>query len=331
MATVAAKIGISKIGISLMALTAMVGSSAPASMTGSEQMRRSDASAGALLYVSVTDQFGRPVPGLQQADFTVWIENSPASINYFDAGDVPTAVGVLLDYSSSMKERGPSYQTLMKGLSTFAEHSNAADEFFIVAMGGNPILLTDWTQPGALLTADIEEAVRAKVKGPTALYDACDFAINKMHETKLSKRVLLMISTGADVGSKVSRTKLRRLLEESGIVMFSIGIADPLMDSLSGFGRSNLGDLTALSGGRVFFPGKDLEALESFTRIADEIRRQYAIGISLDVLKGDGKSHPVRVRVNPHAPVESEGKNGNRVRPSVLTRQKLFDAPRALS
>jgi Ca-activated chloride channel family protein len=212
-------------------------------------------------------------------------------------------------------------------LTQFAELSNPADRFFILVMGAKPLLVTDWTQPGATLATGIEEGGKVRIKGK-AYYDACAFAVGKMNETQLSKRVILVISDGEDSGSKLSRSQLRKLLGETGILMFSIAKTDPANDALGGVGRSILEELSTVCGGRVFFPGTGSEALESFKRVAGEIRHLYAIGISQDSLKGDGKLHPLKVRVNPQ-PVA--GSRGDRLHANVLTRQHLFDPPRASS
>jgi VWFA-related protein len=210
-------------------------------------------------------------------------------------------------------------------LTQFAELSNPADRFFILVMGAKPLLVTDWTQPGAVLATGIEEAGKVRIKGK-AYYDACAFAVSKMNETQLSKGVILVISDGEDSNSKLSRSQLRKMLEESGILMFSIAKTDPARDALGGAGRSILEGLSEVCGGRVFFPGTGSEALESFKRVGDEIRHLYAIGISPDSFKGDGRLHPLKVRVSPQ-PVA--GSRGARPRTNVSTRQHLFDPRRS--
>jgi VWFA-related protein len=288
------------------------------------QQPPSQTSPSAVLHISVTDGYGRDITGLQPADFLISVDNIPATISSFSAGDAPAGIGILLDVSGVMKDKEPRFDVLLKGLIQFAEQSNPADRFFINVMAAKPLLVTDWTQPGAALAAGIEEAGKASVRGK-AFYDACDLAITKMNETQLSKRILLVVSNGQDNGSKVNMAQLRRRLEESGTIMFSIAKIDPASDSLGGVGRSILEELSKVSGGEVYFPGTSPEALSSFNRVAGEIRHQYAIGINAGNLKGDGKLHPVKARVNPQQP--PAGAQSSKLR--VLTRQYLFDASRA--
>ena len=296
-----------------------------ASMAGAlpRQQPPSETAPSAVLHISVTDGYGRDIKGLQRADFSISVDSIPATISSFSAGDAPAAIGILLDVSGFMKEREPRFDALLKGLIQFTEECNPTDRFFIIVMAAKPLLVTDWNQPGAALAAGIEEAGKASVKGK-AFYDACDFAITKMNDTELSKKILLVVSDGHDNSSKLNMAQLRKHLEESGIILFSIAKTDAVIEHLSRFGRDILEELSKVSGGEVYFPETSPEALSSFNRVAGEIRHQYAIGINAGNLKGDGKLHPVKARVNPQQP--PAGAQGNRLR--VLTRQYLFDAPR---
>jgi hypothetical protein len=69
---------------------------------------QSTPSSAAVVYVSVTDSYGRCVPDLRSADFAVSVDNIPATITSFSPDDTPAAIGVLLDVSGSMRDKEPS-------------------------------------------------------------------------------------------------------------------------------------------------------------------------------------------------------------------------------
>jgi len=288
---------------------------------------QSKAAAPLILYVSVTDNSGHPMMGLGPSDFSASIENARPSIGYFSNRDIPTAIGVLVDVSRSMKSKGPRYETILKGLVRFAELSNSGDQFFILAIEAKPRLVTDWIGPGAAFTAAVEEIGKSSFKESTALYDACAFAVEKVSQTKLSKKVLLLVSDGEDSASQITEPKLRALLEQSDLILFSIAITDPATDSLGGYGRRVLEELTVPLGGKVFFPGSGREALEALGLVATELRHQYAIGISRDWLTPDGRKHRIRVEVNPHEPLESSQKQPKRIHLNVATRKSIVYVP----
>ena len=287
-----------------------------------QEPSQSKSSTAPMFYVSVTNNAGQPIAGLGASDFTISIENTHPKITSFSDRDIPTAFGILFRVSGSMKTYGPQFiEALVQGLLRFAERGNSDDQFFTVAIGAKPVLVTDWTFRRMRFLAGVEEIGKGSLKGPAALYDACAFAIGKMHETTLCKKVLLLISDGHDSGSQSSKAKLRELLEQSDVMLFSIGIIDPATDVLGISGLSILEELSAASGGAVIFPGRALDDLRYLVLLAEAIRHQYGIGISMEGLKRDGKMHPMRVDVKPH---EGPGNHLN-----VTTRKTFFDALKA--
>ena len=59
-----------------------------------------------LVPVSVTDEDGRPVPGLKQSDFRLWEDRVEQEIRYVSAESMPASIGVVLDVSNSMNGIG---------------------------------------------------------------------------------------------------------------------------------------------------------------------------------------------------------------------------------
>jgi Ca-activated chloride channel family protein len=64
-------------------------------------------------------------------------------------------------------------------------------------------------------------------------------------------------------------------------------------------GQSILDELSAISGGKAFFPSTDVEMNEIFERIALELRHQYSIGYKPANFINDGRWHRIKVKVQP--------------------------------
>ena len=89
------------------------------------------------------------------------------------------------------------------------------------------------------------------------------------------------------------------MLKESDVIIYSIGIEGEGDGYFGIYGRDILNEMTAVTGGKSFFPKTNNEMNEAFERIALELRRQYAIGYRPTDFKADGKWHRVKVKVNP--------------------------------
>src|ERR1700687_191651 len=82
-----------------------------------------------LLDVSVRDPDGGYVSGLTKEAFHVLENGVPQKITEFSSGDIPVAVGLVMDDSGSMRNKRPELVTA--GLA-FVEASNRQDQVFVV-------------------------------------------------------------------------------------------------------------------------------------------------------------------------------------------------------
>lgn len=248
------------------------------------------------LTVTVTDTYGRYVSGLEQKAFKVFEDKVEQEIEYFSDDDAPVSVGVIFDVSGSMS--GDKIRKAREALSRFIQTSHDADEYFLIAFNSRAQLLLDKTRDG---DAVLNKLTFVETRSNTALYDACYLGVEKVTRGTHPKRALLLISDGQDNDSRYTFTEVRRLLKESDVVLYSIGILggnDP-GSSLGMEGQSILDELSAVSGGKAFFPNTAAEMDELFERIALELRHQYSIGYRPKDFKNDGKWHKLKVKVTP--------------------------------
>jgi Ca-activated chloride channel family protein len=246
--------------------------------------------------VTVTDTYGRYVSGLGKSAFTVLDEKKPQEITFFSDDDAPVSVGVLFDVSGSMS--GDKIKRARDALSKFIQTSHNSDEYFLIAFNSRAQLLLDKTRDG---NAVLDKLMFVQTRNNTALYDACYLGVEKVQRGAHPKRALLLISDGQDNNSRYTFNELRRLLKESDVTLYGVGIlsGSDAGSSMGMEGQGILDELASVSGGKAFFPRSNAEMDDIFEQIALELRHQYSIGYKPVNFANDGRWHKIKVKVNP--------------------------------
>ena len=248
------------------------------------------------LTVTVTDTYGRYVSGLGKNSFNILDEKQPQEITYFSDDDAPVSVGVIFDVSGSMG--GDKIKRAREALSKFIQTSHESDEYFLIAFNNRAQLLLDKTRDGK---AVLDKLTFVETHGQTALYDAVYLGVEKVQRGLHPKRALLVITDGQDNNSRFTFANLRRLLKESDVTVYGVGIlgGSDAGSSLGMEGQGILDELSGVSGGKSFFPRSGAEMDDIFEQIALELRHQYSIGYKPKNFVGDGKWRRLKVKVTP--------------------------------
>src|SRR5712692_2369127 len=246
--------------------------------------------------VTVTDIYGRFVSGLGKNAFTISDEKQPQEITFFSDEDAPVSVGVLFDVSGSMS--GDKVKRARDALAHFIQTSHDRDEYFLIAFNSRAQLLMDRTRDG---NAVLDKLTFVQTKNNTALYDACYLGVERVQRGTHPKRALLLISDGQDNNSRYTFNELRRVLKESDVVLYAIGIlgGSDVGSALGMEGQGILDELASVSGGKAFYPRSAAEMDDIFEQIALELRHQYSIGYRPQNFVSDGKWHKIKVKVAP--------------------------------
>ncbi len=246
--------------------------------------------------VTLTDTYGRYVTGLSKEAFTVLDDKLPQEITFFSDDDAPVSLGVIFDVSGSMGR-----DKIMKArdaLSHFVDTSHEGDEYFLIGFNQRAQVLMDRTRDSDALLAKL---TFVQTKGQTALYDACYLGVEKVTRGTHPKRAVLVISDGQDNSSRYTFGELRKMLKETDVLIYAIGINDggDLNSGLGAGGQAILEELASVSGGKAFFPNTSADMNDIFERIAIELRHQYSIGYRPSNFTNDGKYHKLKVKVTP--------------------------------
>ena len=169
---------------------------------------------------TVSDGRGRFVSGLRQEDFRVYEDGELRPITHFTAERVPVSLGIVLDTSGSMS--GEKMQAAKQALQRFLyDLLGEDDEVFLYRFDNRPELVSPWTRDKAQLAAELR---RIQPRGATTLYDAIAEAIPLAGTGRNRKKALLILSDGNDSSSYTKIEELKRLIRESEVLVYAIGI-----------------------------------------------------------------------------------------------------------
>jgi Ca-activated chloride channel homolog len=248
-----------------------------------------------LVPMTVTDSVNnRLVTGLEKENFTVYDNNAEQTIKSFSTEDAPISIGVVFDLSGSMSSK---FTRARKALTEFLRTSNPQDEFFVVGFNDRPAVIVDYTSE----VDDVEaRMVMLKPENRTALIDAIYLGVSKLRQAKYDRKALLIISDGGDNRSRYTEGELRKVVRESDVQIYSIGIFDTYAATTEEqLGPILLDDICGMTGGRLFKVNDVTELADIAARISEELRNQYVIGYTPSDMKHDGNWRKLKVRLSP--------------------------------
>lgn len=254
-----------------------------------------------VLHVNVFDGRSDAVPNLPQSAFTIYEDGNPQDIAFFEAGDVPVTVGLVIDNSTSMlTER----DLVVAGTRAFADSSHPEDQMFAIVFNEHVRLglpkSIEFTTNRLQLVASL---ARFTPGGKTALYDAVIAGLEQLDKGAYQKHVLVVLSDGGDNASEHTEKEMLRRVEASSALIYTI--VDPDVFTPGEGNRGVLRRLAKLSGGLAYFPKNERQVVENFTEIAGNIRRGYSIGYA----PGSGShehDRPHRLKVTVRVPGRSD-------------------------
>lgn len=242
-----------------------------------------------LVPVTVTDEMGRIVSGLQRENFTVFDDGQLQPIASFSSVDAPFSVGLVFDTSGSMRGK---METARLAAKAFWQSANPEDEAFLVTFSERPELQVGFTRD----FAEIQNGLLfAAPRGKTALIDAIDLAMRHLKSAHNSRRALLVITDGGDNNSRFSKGELLRFAREADVQIYGVGIHDSPGSPEEMSGPQLLEELAAATGGQHFMVRSVNELPDIAARIGVALHEQYLIGYRAPRGAESGKWRRIRV------------------------------------
>ena len=130
------------------------------------------------------------------------------------------------------------------------------DRVGLILFGSRAYLQSPLTRDRSTVRRWLQEARIGMAGRDTAIGDALGLAVKHLRNTPASQRVLLLITDGADSGSSLHPLTAARLAADSGLTVYSIGIAGPnaahSSDAEVALDEPLLQEIARRTGGRYF-------------------------------------------------------------------------------
>jgi VWFA-related protein len=247
----------------------------------------------------VFDESGKYVQDLTAEDFRVLENGQDQKISFFSReSQAPISLGVLIDTSGSVQDK------LRQGLQTMrtiAATLSSSDEMFVMTFDSHVALKQGFT-------SDPEEMQRSlrdvHAHGETAVYDAIAAGLREMQKAKRSKKVLLLISDGFDTQSRMTAAQAERLLQDSNVLLYAIGIDDDIENPVRRRPRYRiydymLNELTHAGGGRLvrLYTGRSYDLRSLSDLFLGELHQHYTMGYYSPAGTRQDKERNIEVQV----------------------------------
>jgi VWFA-related protein len=232
--------------------------------------------------VLVTDG-GRPVRGLQAADFEVVDNGVPQRVDFASFEQIPLNVVLALDMSESV------------GGQRLVHLQNAARQLVDSLKPGDQSALVTFSHFVAVrqrLSAersDVRAVLgRTMASGYTSLVDAT-FAGLLLGESDAGRALLIVFSDGLETASWLSPASVLRIARRADVVVYGVSVGDRAADPF-------IGEMADVTGGALYKAESSTGLGAAFLEVLDEFRQRYLLSYSPQGVDPDGW-HRLEVRV----------------------------------
>ncbi len=252
------------------------------------------------VYVDVfVTEGNRPVTGLSEADFELRDTSIPQRIELVAIESLPLATFLVLDSSASVAgEKLVQLQAAARGL---LGGLRAGDQAALVTFDHEIRVRVPPTGDRSRLERSVNGILPG---GSTALMDA--LYAGTMLASGGGRSLLVVFTDGEDNLSWLDADEVRRVLEESNVLVQAVGVVSDEQANRLDQGRrqppaekayvSLLRQLAEVTGGQ-FWPAASPDRLgEAFLAIAEAMKTRYVLRFEPDRVRREGL-HPLQVRL----------------------------------
>lgn len=268
------------------------------------------------LNVTVVDPKKQFVSGLTLADFAVFEDGVQQQVRFFEAREVPLDLILLIDTSSSMRDKMDVVHEAAIG---FLKTMKGSDRGAVVAFNDSVEVLQPLTPDGQAL----EHAIRATIaKGSTSLHNAIYIALKqfgraaKAADGDLRRQAIAVLSDGEDTSSLITFDDVLAVARKSGVSIYTIALqskytaarlAPSRYFSTADYAMKALAQET---GAQAFFPLQVGDLKGVYAAIAQELASQYSMAYSPANTRPDGRYRRIVVRVTARPELQLRTRSG---------------------
>ena len=238
------------------------------------------------LIFTVLDKNGHFVTGLQQDRFGLLDDGKPPlRVRKFEQQtNLPLRVGIMLDTSSSIRER---FQFEQEAATDFLlQVLHPADRAFVEGFDVQTNISQDFTNRVDMLDTGIR---KLRPGGGTAMFDAlyktCRDQMLTLQQTVSVRKAIVLVSDGDDDYSRVTQNEAIKMCQRAETIVYTISTdTSPTKDK----GDDVLQAIADATGGQAFFPQRIDDVSLGFHNIEVELRSQYLLEYTPADFKRDG-------------------------------------------
>ena len=284
----------------------------------SDDVVRVDTDVTNLLFTA-TDKQRRFITTLRPEDVRVLEDGKPQQLFTFQREtDRPLALAFLIDMSDSEARTLPQEKAAAR---QFIEQviKSRTDQAAIIPFGGSAFVEQDLTRNVVNIYRALERVeistnmylgtgrrltgiptgpgLPAQPEdGSTAIWDALALTSTQIlgRPADGRRKAIILLTDGWDTTSRMSRTQAIDNVLAAEAVVYVIGIGDSKND---GVNQGTLRDIAERTGGRAFFPKKEVDLHKAFSEIEQELRTQYLIAYSSTNKNRDGSYRQITVEI----------------------------------
>ena len=144
------------------------------------------------------------------------------------------------------------------------------DRIGLIVFGTRAFVQAPFTEDLESLTGFLDQ-IEVGMAGPnTAIGDAIGLAIRSFQTSEVEERLLILLSDGADTGSRMSPVNAAEIAAGENVGIYTIGVGDPEASGEDRVDLDALKDIAARAGGQFFYAGDENALSEIYARI-DEL------------------------------------------------------------
>jgi Ca-activated chloride channel family protein len=225
------------------------------------------------VFVTVTDEHGRPVGSLKKDNFDLKEDGREQKIAVFQKESaLPLSIVLAIDTSLSTRR---DLQLELQSARRFASAIlRPVDALSVYEFSEVVSEIVPFTSDMKRIDHGIDHP---RLGAATALYDALFLGAQAL-ESRQGRKVMVVITDGGDTVSKTDYKEALRAAQEAESIVYSI-IVVPVE---SNAGRDTGGEhaliqLSSDTGGKYFYASSMPQLDEAFRQISDELRTQYLL------------------------------------------------------
>jgi Ca-activated chloride channel family protein len=278
------------------------------------------------LNIGVVDGRGRPITSLNKENFTVYENGVKQDISRFEPTVAPFSVVMLLDMSGSTLG---FRQTIRQSAFRFIDALAPEDRVAVVEFYDKVNLRNDFTTNRKIIANSINVA---NGQGKTQLYEAINFALDKLAKEAARRKAIIVLTDGVDSNVQNNDRKFLEKVKESdiptaikpetsdilnrtlnksdaqGVTIYPLALptgdpfklADPTPVQIAMFSaaRNRLQILAERTGGTLNTINRLDEMGRLYAAVAADLRTLYTVEYQPTNSKRDGKWREIKIEVS---------------------------------